>query len=137
MKAAGVVMKARSQIFKIATIISCLREALDEKAFTFIVQEEDIKLAYNIVKVSLQIHELIAASSKAASEGRKKKMPEDLISEDEISEEIIIAGAFKIKRIFDELDENNEILVSTYNRLQLWPKMEGVDGQVFIKVFFL
>ena len=100
-------MKARSQIFKISTILCCLREALDEKPFTFTVQPEDIKLASSIVKVSLQIHELMSAATKPAKEGRKRKaQAENLFSEEDINEEVIIAGAFKIKRIYDEVDEN-------------------------------
>lgn len=128
-------MKARSQIFKISTIISCLREALDEKPFTFTVEPEDIKLAYSIVRVSLKIHELIDSATKPAKEDRKRKAEsENLFTEEEITEEILITGAYKIKRIYDNLDENNEILVSTYKKYQLWPVMTGVDDQVFIQV---
>ena len=116
-----------------ATIVSCLREALDEVPFTYTVKSEDLEIAYSIVQVSLKIHEVLAEAG-STGESAQKELNKTLLTEDEIDEGILISGALKIKRLYEELDENNEILLSKFSKYKLWHKMAGVDEQIFIQV---
>ena len=62
---AGILMKARSQIFRVSAIVSCLREALSEVPFPYTVIPDDIRIAYSIIQVSLKIHEVLAEAMSA------------------------------------------------------------------------
>ena len=134
---AGVLMKARSQIFRVSAIVSCLREALNKVPFTYMVISDDIQIAYSIIQVSLKIHEVLAEAMSATTTGESalKKSIGPLLTEEQIDESLLISGAFKIKRLYDLADENNEIKRHQFTRFKLWPQnMAGVDRSVFIQV---
>ena len=134
---AGVLMKARSQIFRVSAIVSCLREALNKVPFTYTVISDDIWIAYSIIQVSLKIHEVLAEAMSASSTGESalKKSIGPLLTEEQIEESLLISGAFKIKRLYNLADESNEIKWHQFTRCKLWPQnMAGIDGSVFIQV---
>ena len=127
-------------------ISCCLREALNpDLEPTYKVEARDIKAAEEITTISLRIREMIDGSLKSSSPNMTS---DDILHSaavvtseaveamsDEEREKILVTGAYKIKRIFDEAESTSrELLISTYNNKQLWPKMNGVDGTTFIKV---
>ena len=81
---AGVLMKARSQIFRVSAIVSCLREALNKVPFTYMVISDDIQIAYSIIQVSLKIHEVLAEAMSATTTGESalKKSIGPLLTEE-------------------------------------------------------
>ena len=134
---AGILMKARSQIFRVSAIVSCLREALNKVPFTYMVISDDIQIAYSIIQVSLKIHEVLAEAMSASStrESALKKSIGPLLTEEQMDESLLISGAFKIKRLYNLADESNEIKRHQFTRCKLWPQnMASVDGLVFIQV---
>ena len=151
----GILQKTKTNLFKVMTIVTAIREALTrmenpEAVPTYTVTAPDVEAALAIMNVSLKIHEVIRAAVGIGRERTVRKnssadvsdieispdIQANVLSEEEITDELVLEGYMKIKKMYDSRNKTNgHIKVSDIRKNSWFPALNGVNEYIWVKVF--
>ena len=102
------------------------------------------------MNVSLKIHEVIRAAVGIGRERTVRKnssadvsdieispdIQANVLSEEEITDELVLEGYMKIKKMYDSRNKTNgHIKVSDIRKNSWFPALNGVNEYIWVKVF--
>lgn len=134
----GMTAKAFTNVLKLAPVYACTRQTLclltdDNEAaqMDYLVTDTDIKAAWSVIKFSMHCFQTFKVAIR--EELQQETTEDKSLSEEETDDNIIMSGLTKIVKMYSK-SRDNKILMSVVRRDSLYPKINGLGLDDFIKV---
>ena len=126
----GMTAKAWTNLWKLSTVYACSRSTIRNmiwgEVIDFLVTVADVESAWEVVQLSIH-------TMKCFKPSLKVELNESSIELS--SEELVIKGAMKIKKMYELADENMEIRLTKVVKFKLYPARSTLDN--FVAVSFM